>query len=200
MRGFTERRRSKDCADEFWLLEHEPVYTQGSNGQAEHLLMPGDIPVVQSDRGGQITYHGPGQIMLYVLADITRLGLGVRSLVTALEDGMVATLACYNIQAQARRDAPGVYVDGAKIGSIGLRIRHGFSYHGLALNVDMDLEPFSRINPCGYQGLNMTQIAAFASRLNDPVSLPEVSQRLLYSTTQALGIEPVAPADWCHTL
>lgn len=198
MRDFTEQRRGKDQADEFWLLEHESVYTQGSNGQAEHLLMPGDIPVVQSDRGGQITYHGPGQIMLYVLVDITRLGLGVRSLVSALENGMIATLASYDIQAQARRDAPGVYVDGAKIGSIGLRIRHGFSYHGLALNVDMDLEPFSRINPCGFQGLSMTQIADFASSMNGPVSLSEVSQQLLQSTAQALGIASIEPADWRH--
>lgn len=162
MREFTERRRSQPCPDELWLLEHEPVFTQGSNGQAEHLLDAGGIPVVQSDRGGQITYHGPGQLMLYVLADIKRLGLGIRSLVTALENAMIDTVAVYDIQAQARRDAPGVYVGDAKIGSIGLRIRHGLSYHGLALNVDMDLEPFTRINPCGYQGLSMTQITDFA--------------------------------------
>ena len=194
MQAFTEQRRSHPSADEFWLLQHEPVFTQGTNGHAEHLLLPGDIPVVQSDRGGQVTYHGPGQIMLYVMVDINRLGIGVRSLVTALERGMIATLSHYDIHAKARRDAPGVYVDDAKIGSIGLRIRHGFSYHGLALNVDMDLEPFSRINPCGYQGLSMTKIAAF----NEQVDFNQVSEQLLHSVAVELGLSKVAPADW-HT-
>ncbi len=188
MRDFTEARRNSPKADEFWLLQHEPVFTQGSNGRAEHLLLPGDIPVVQSDRGGQITYHGPGQVMLYVLVDINRLGLGVRSLVTALEDGMIAALTGYGIEASARRDAPGVYVGDAKIGSIGLRIRHGFCYHGLALNVDMDLEPFSRINPCGFQGLAMTQIADFTQNVN----LGEVSDKLLDSVTTTLGLQAIA--------
>lgn len=194
MREFTERRRTEPCADELWLLQHEPVFTQGSNGHAENVLAAGDIPIVQSDRGGQVTYHGPGQIMLYVLADIKRLGLGVRSLVSALENAMIATLQAYNIEACARRDAPGVYVDDAKIGSIGLRIRHGLCYHGLALNVDMDLEPFTRINPCGYQGLTMTQIADLAPGVNCDTA----GRQLVTDLCQALGLPRATPTSDKH--
>lgn len=184
MREFTERRRSAPCADELWLLQHQPVFTQGSNGHTENVLAAGAIPVVQSDRGGQVTYHGPGQIMLYVLADIKRLGLGVRSLVSALENAMIATLQAYDIKARARRDAPGVYVGAAKIGSIGLRIRHGLCYHGLALNVDMDLEPFARINPCGYEGLAMTQLADLAPGADCGTA----GTQLVADLCQALGL------------
>jgi lipoyl(octanoyl) transferase len=151
--------RDEQTADALWLLNHEPVFTQGKNGRAEHLIAPGDIPVVPIDRGGQVTYHGPGQIMAYVMVDLRRLGIGIRSLVTALEQAMIGTLAGYGIEAYAKADAPGVYVGAAKIGSVGLRVRRGTSYHGLALNVDMDLEPFGRIDPCGYHGLAMTQVA-----------------------------------------
>lgn len=158
MQEFTNSR-SADTADEIWLLEHPPVFTQGQAGKAEHLLLPGDIPVVQVDRGGQVTYHGPGQLVAYVLVDIRRLGLGVRDLVSLIENSLVQLLADYNVNAAARADAPGVYVGDAKIASLGLRIRRGCSFHGLALNVAMDLEPFKRINPCGYQGLRMTQLA-----------------------------------------
>lgn len=173
MREFTDTR-GPDTPDRLWFLSHTPVFTQGKNGGAEHVLFPGDIEVVPIDRGGQVTYHGPGQIMAYTLLDLRRLGLGIRSLVTALEQAMIATLDEYAIHAHARRDAPGVYVDNAKIGSIGLRVRRGCSYHGLALNVDMNLEPFSRINPCGYQGLSMTQIRD----LGGPANLDRVADDL----------------------
>jgi lipoyl(octanoyl) transferase len=158
MQAFTAGR-TEESPDEIWLLEHEPVFTQGMRGKAEHVLANGEIPVIQTDRGGQVTYHGPGQLMVYVLLDLQRLGIGIRALVTALEQATVDCLAGYGIEAAPRRDAPGVYVNGAKIASLGLRVRRGCSYHGLALNVAMDLEPFSRINPCGYQGLRITQIA-----------------------------------------
>ena len=169
MRTFTATR-NEHTADELWFVEHPPVFTQGKAGKAEHLLAPGDIPVVQSNRGGQVTYHGPGQAVVYVLLDLTRLGYGIRSLVTRLEQAMIATLAAYCITARARPDAPGVYVeqpfDGGqeqrKIGSLGLRISRGCSYHGLALNVAMNLEPFSRINPCGLSGMRMTQVTDLA--------------------------------------
>jgi lipoyl(octanoyl) transferase len=157
MRAFTETRDA-DTVDELWLVEHPPVFTQGLAGKAKHLLAPGDIPVIQVDRGGQVTYHGPGQVVVYCLLDVRRLGLSVRGLVTALEQAVIDLLAAYGIIAQARPDAPGVYVDGAKVASLGLRIRQGRSYHGLSLNVDMDLEPFTRINPCGYPGLRVTQL------------------------------------------
>lgn len=170
MRAFTATRTA-ETPDELWLVEHPPVFTQGQAGKPEHLLNPGDIPVVQSNRGGQVTYHGPGQVVVYVLVDIARRGYGIRSLVTRLEDAMIATLASYGITAAARADAPGVYVSGTfddglgpragsrKIGSLGLRISRGCSYHGLSLNVAMDLAPFSRINPCGLLDMRMTQVA-----------------------------------------
>ncbi len=157
MRDFTDRRDAS-TRDELWITEHAPVFTQGLNGRAEHLLAPGNIPVVQIDRGGQITYHGPGQLVLYCLLDIKRLGLGVKSLVATLEKSVIDLLQGYGIEAAARAGAPGVYVGEAKVAALGLRIRKGCCYHGLSLNVDMDLEPFSRINPCGYQGLEVTQL------------------------------------------
>jgi len=158
MRAFTDARHS-ETPDELWLLEHPPVFTQGQAGRAEHLLDPGSIPVIQVDRGGQVTYHGPGQCVVYLLLDLRRRALGVRALVDMIEASIIAVLAQHGVAGSARRDAPGVYVDGAKIASLGLRIRRGCSYHGLALNVDMDLAPFARINPCGYPGLAVTSIA-----------------------------------------
>jgi lipoyl(octanoyl) transferase len=157
MQRFTDER-SEDTADECWVLEHPPVYTQGLNGKPEHLLHTGDIPVVQIDRGGQVTYHGPGQLVVYPLWDIKRLNLGVRELVVGLENAIIATLADFQIEARGKREAPGVYVGEQKIASIGLRIRRHSSYHGLALNVNMDLEPFNRINPCGFEGLSVVDM------------------------------------------
>lgn len=166
MRAFTERRGA-GTADEIWFTEHAPVFTLGLNASREHLLAPGDIPVVQIDRGGQVTYHGPGQLMIYPLLDLKRAGLGVRDLVTALEQSVVDLAADYGIEAASRSDAPGVYVGDAKLASIGLRIRRGSSYHGMALNVAVDLEPFRRINPCGYADLQMTDLATLAGE-RDP--------------------------------
>lgn len=174
MQHFTNRRDTV-TPDEIWLLEHPPVFTQGQAGKAEHLLLPGEIPVVQVDRGGQVTYHGPGQLVGYLLLDVRRLGFGVRELVSRIEQSLIDLLASYGISAQARSDAPGVYVDGAKIASLGLRIRNGRSFHGLALNVDMDLQPFARINPCGYAGLRMTQLRDLAAA---PVTMADVHRRL----------------------
>jgi len=150
--------RDADSADQIWLVQHPPVYTQGQAGKPEHLLAPGDIPVIQIDRGGQITYHGPGQIVMYLLLDIRRAGIGIRALVSLIEESVIGFLQEQGIRAQSRADAPGVYVDGKKIASLGLRVRGGCTYHGVALNVDMDLEPFSRINPCGLVGMQMTQL------------------------------------------
>lgn len=160
MRSFTAKRNF-DTPDEIWLLEHPPVFTQGQAGRPEHILCPGDIPVVQTDRGGQITYHGPGQLMTYVLVDLRRRGLGVRDFVSFLENSVIQTLAEYNITATNRTDAPGVYVDNAKICSIGLKISRGCSYHGIAFNIVNDLEPFSRINPCGFRQLRICKVADF---------------------------------------
>jgi lipoyl(octanoyl) transferase len=173
MRRFTEQRDASTM-DEVWLVEHPPVFTQGQAGKAEHLLVPGEIPVVQSDRGGQVTYHGPGQLVAYLLLDVRRLGFGVRDLVSRIERSLIELLAGYDVQAAAKPDAPGVYVNDAKIASLGLRIRNGRSFHGLALNVDMDLAPFRRINPCGYAGLAMTQLRDLAG----PIEFNEVSTRL----------------------
>lgn len=160
MQAMTDAR-TEATPDELWCLEHPPVYTQGQAGRAEHILAPGDIPVIQVDRGGQVTYHGPGQLVVYVLVDIKRAGFGVRALVDHIEQGIVAVLAELGIVAAPRADAPGVYVGAAKIASLGLRVRRGCSFHGLALNVDMDMEPFGRINPCGYAGLAMCQVSDF---------------------------------------
>ncbi len=158
MREFTDNRDA-DTPDELWLLQHPRVFTQGQAGKAEHVLAPGDIPVIQVDRGGQVTYHGPGQWVIYLMVDIKRHGFGVRALVDVIEQAIIALLAEYGIDAVARPDAPGVYVNGDKIAALGLRVRRGCSYHGLSLNVDMDLEPFGRINPCGYEGLQVTSMA-----------------------------------------
>lgn len=158
MQEFTQSR-NEETADEVWLLEHTPVFTQGQNGKPEHVLNPGDIPVVQTDRGGQVTYHGPGQLMVYTLIDLRRKKINVRELVTLLEQSVIDLLAEYNIPAAAKAEAPGVYVDHKKICSIGLRIRKGCSYHGIAFNVALDLEPFSRINPCGFAQLQMAQFS-----------------------------------------
>jgi len=154
MQRYTMERDSL-ATDELWFLQHPPVFTQGQAGKPEHLLLTGDIPVVQTDRGGQVTYHGPGQIVGYVLFDIKRADYGVRDLVSAIENAIISVLASYGIESRARADAPGVYVGDAKIAQLGLRIKRGCSYHGLSLNVDMDMEPFQRINPCGYQGLQV---------------------------------------------
>ncbi len=173
MQRFTDQRDAS-TPDEVWLVQHPPVFTQGQAGKAEHLLLPGDIPVVKVDRGGQVTYHGPGQLVVYLLLDVKRLGFGVRELVSRMELCLIDLLAGYGIVAAAKADAPGVYVQGAKIASLGLRIRRGCSFHGLALNVQMDLAPFGRINPCGYAGLAMTQMCDHVA----PIEFAEVSVRL----------------------
>ncbi len=170
MRAFTDARQA-DTPDELWLLEHPPVFTLGQAGKKEHVLAPGDIPLVQTDRGGQVTYHGPGQLTGYCLVDIKRLALGPRAFVEAIEDALVDVLNALGIPAEANREAHGVYVNGRKIASLGLRIRKGCAYHGFSLNVDMELEPFSRINPCGYAGLAMTQVKDF---LGAATPAPEV--------------------------
>lgn len=174
MSRFTDERTA-ETPDQLWLVEHEPVFTQGRAGKPEHLLMPGDIPVVASDRGGQVTYHGPGQVVLYPLLDVRRRGLGVRELVTLLEQAVIDLLATHGVDAKARTDAPGVYVGAKKIASLGLRIRRGCSFHGVALNIDMDLSPFARINPCGYAGLAMTQLR---DQVAEPLSFDREADRL----------------------
>jgi lipoyl(octanoyl) transferase len=158
MQEYTNRR-DESSPDELWLLEHRPVFTLGQAGKSEHLLDPGNIPVIKTDRGGQVTYHGPGQLIAYLLLDLRRAHMGVRTLVSGLEEAVISLLAEYGIAAAARRDAPGVYIDASKVASLGLRVRRGCSFHGLSLNVDMDLSPFKRINPCGYPGLEVTQLA-----------------------------------------
>lgn len=186
MHDFTDQR-DDTTRDEVWLVEHNPVFTQGQAGKAEHLLNTGDIPVVQSDRGGQVTYHGPGQIVAYFLINLRRKKLGVRELVTDIENLVINTLNAYNIDAAARPDAPGVYVEGKKICSLGLRIRKGCSFHGLALNVNMDLSPFLRINPCGYQGMKMVQV----SDLGGPARIEDVEQQLIKELVSLFGYEEV---------
>jgi lipoyl(octanoyl) transferase len=165
------RERDDSAADQLWLLQHDPVFTQGISGKAEHLLSPGDIPVVQIDRGGQVTYHGPGQWVVYVLVDLRRAQKKVRQLVTDLEQAVIELLKNYDITAAANPYAPGVYVDGRKIASLGLKVSRGCSYHGLALNVEMDLEPFGRINPCGHRGLEVTSMAALTGTTDLPMDL-----------------------------
>ncbi|MDM5139344.1 lipoyl(octanoyl) transferase LipB [Aeromonas bestiarum] len=199
MKAFTDSRTS-DTPDEFWVVEHDPVYTQGQAGKAEHLLAPGDIPVVQSDRGGQVTYHGPGQLVLYVLVDVRRSKLTVRELVTCLETGIIKTLAKSGIEAYAKPDAPGVYVKNAlgaslqteaKLASLGLRIRKGCSFHGLALNINMDMTPFLRINPCGYAGMAMTQTSA----LGGPQSVAEAQAILVAELASLIGYETITHTE-----
>ncbi|NGZ67113.1 lipoyl(octanoyl) transferase LipB [Vibrio aestuarianus subsp. cardii] len=186
MHEFTDTR-DETTPDQLWLVEHHPVFTQGQAGKAEHLLNTGDIPVVQSDRGGQVTYHGPGQLVAYFLIDLRRKKLGVRDLVTNIENIVINTLQTYNINSAARPDAPGVYVDGKKICSLGLRIRKGCSFHGLALNVNMDLSPFLRINPCGYQGMEMIQV----SELGGPSDLEVIEKQIIKELVTLLGYEQV---------
>ena len=184
MQGFTDTR-TPECADEMWLVEHDPVFTQGQAGKAEHILMPGDIPVVNVDRGGQVTYHGPGQQVIYLMIDIKRRKLGVRHLVNAMENAVISLLAESNIQAYDKKDAPGVYVDEQKVCSLGLRIRRGCSFHGLALNVAMDLSPFDRINPCGYAGMQMVD----TQRLGGPESLAQTGPALIANLLNELDIQ-----------
>lgn len=183
MQGFT-RDRDENSQDEIWLTEHQPVFTQGQAGKVEHLLAPGSIPVIQSDRGGQVTYHGPGQITAYLLLDLRRHKLGVRDLVCGIEHSIQHLLKTYGIFSQLRDRAPGVYINAQKIAQLGLRVRRGCSYHGLSLNVDMDLEPFSRINPCGLTDITTTHMAAFCT-----VDLQLVKQQLLSSLSEELGLE-----------
>jgi len=175
MQRFTDVRDAR-TPDEIWVLEHPPVFTLGMAASPEHVLAPGGIPVVQTDRGGQVTYHGPGQLVVYALIDLRRAGLGVRDMVSALEQSVVDLVAQFGVAAHARREAPGVYVAGLKLASVGLRVRRGASYHGLALNVSMDLTPFSQINPCGYRGLEMTQLAQLPGA---PDSVDEAARSLL---------------------
>jgi lipoyl(octanoyl) transferase len=191
MRRFTDNRDA-DTADALWLVEHPPVFTQGQAGRAEHLLDPGDIPVVQTDRGGQVTYHGPGQPIAYVLLDLRRLRIGVRKLVGALEAAVIDLLGEFSVAAEARSDAPGVYVDGAKIASVGLRVRQGCSYHGIAFNLALDLSPFQRINPCGYTGLAVTRLADLvpATALADA----DIAGALAASIAHRLGFTDVTQA------
>jgi len=175
-------RRDEATADQLWLVQHPPVFTLGLAGRREHVLAPGDIPVVQTDRGGQVTYHGPGQAVVYLMLDLRRRKLGVRDLVSRIEGAVIDVLGNYRIQGMRRTGMPGVYVDGAKIAAIGLRIARGCSYHGVALNVDMDLEPFSRIDPCGYPGLAATQLRDHGVR----DSIDAAQQRLADSLSRAL--------------
>ena len=178
MQDFTNTRQ-ENTADELWFLQHPPIYTLGKNGKAEHVLNPSGIPVINSDRGGQVTYHGPGQIVVYTLLDLNRLKIGVRDLVTIIEQTIIELLASYDISSNAKRDAPGVYVNDAKIAALGLRVRKGCSFHGLALNVNMDLEPFTRINPCGYEGLKVVQLKDFVKDIDIADVVDNLQQRLL---------------------
>ena len=190
MKAFTDQRDSSTI-DELWLLEHDPVFTLGQAGKMEHVLMPGDIPVVPVDRGGQVTYHGPGQIVGYPLIDLRRAGVGVRELVCKIEQALIDTMEHWNIVAERIEGAPGVYVGGAKVGALGLRVRRGCSFHGLAFNVNMDLEPFHRINPCGYKGLAVTQVLD----LGGPSQLADVENVLIGEFCRQFGfdVEPAAP-------
>ena len=186
MQDFTDTR-DENTPDEIWLVEHESVFTQGQAGKDEHLLAPGDIEVIKVDRGGQVTYHGPGQQMMYVLFNLRRLKIGVRELVTWLEECIIESLAEYDIEAYAKADAPGVYVNDSKIASLGLRVRRGCSFHGLALNVNMDLSPFLRINPCGYAGMNMVQ----TKELNGPQNLQSAGEGLVKHMIKKLNAAQV---------
>lgn len=186
MHRFTDVR-NEETLDELWFLEHEPVFTQGQAGKAEHLLAPGDIPVVQTDRGGQVTYHGPGQLVVYCLLDLSRKGIGPRQLVSDIEQSIVSLLSYYDLEAYPKKDAPGVYVNEQKIASLGLRIRKGKSFHGLALNLDMDLSPFLRINPCGYAGMQMTQLKDY----QHSIDFDEVLTRLRNCLQAQLGYSNV---------
>ncbi len=187
MQDYTDNR-DEQSLDELWLVEHPPVFTQGQAGKEEHLLMPGDIPVVKVDRGGQVTYHGPGQQVIYFLIDLKRRKMGVRELVTMIENSIVNMLARFDIDAYARPDAPGVYVDGRKVASLGLRVRKGCTFHGLAININMDLSPFLRINPCGYAGMEMIQ----TSDIGGPQQVNEAGEALVAEIQQLLATENVS--------
>lgn len=182
MEDFTNNRGKETC-DEVWIVEHPPVFTLGQAGKIEHILAAGDIPIVKSDRGGQVTYHGPGQLVMYLLIDIRRLGINVRQLVSGIEQSIIDLLGSLKIDAVARKDAPGVYVEGKKIAALGLRIRKGCSYHGLSLNVDMDIEPYSRINPCGYAGMEIIQLRDLGVKQ----SLNQVSEGMLTHILRQFG-------------
>ena len=189
MQGFTDARDG-DTVDELWFVEHDPVFTLGQAGKDEHVLMPGDIPVIHVDRGGQVTYHGPGQIVLYPLLDLKRLGIGVRDYVCKIEQAIIDTLGEWNIGAERNEGAPGVYVNGAKVAALGIRVRRGCTFHGLAFNIDMDLEPFRRINPCGYAGLEVVSM----SDLGGPGGMDAVKPVLLAQIVQQFGLAPSAEA------
>jgi len=188
MQAFTDRR-NEETVDELWVLQHPPVFTQGQAGKAEHVLAPGDIPVVQVDRGGQVTYHGPGQIVAYPLLDIRRKGLGVRVLVNRIEESIIRVLEEQGVKGERRPGAPGIYVNGEKIAALGLRVRRGRTFHGLAFNINMDLEPFQRINPCGFEGLRVTQLSAFTA-----VDMSKVKSQLVDSIALQLGYSDVSVA------
>ena len=181
MQDFTVNRGA-ETADELWLLEHHPIFSQGMNGQAEHVLDLGQIPLVQSDRGGQVTYHGPGQLIAYTLFDLRRLGIGVREMVNRLENSVIAILAEQGIEGYSDADAPGVYIAGEKLASLGLRVKRGACYHGISINVDMDLSPFLSINPCGYQGMKMTDLKSLGCAL----SMAQVKQQFVAAITQQM--------------
>lgn len=187
MQTFNQTRQP-DTADEIWMLQHHPVFTLGLNGKAEHVLDAGNIPLIKTDRGGQVTYHGPGQLIVYILLDVRRNGLGIRDIVTRLEHSVIHYLASENIVAVARKDAPGVYVQGQKIAALGLRVKSGSCYHGLSLNVNMDLTPFTRINPCGYAGMEVTSL----QRLGLQISVEQVASALLKNIQYQFGIEQVS--------
>jgi len=190
MKTFTETRLAH-TSDEIWLVEHPPVFTLGRRGALEHVLDAGNIPVIRADRGGQVTYHGPGQLVVYLLLDIQRRAMGIRSLVDTIQDTVMALLRSYGIDSGTRHDAPGVYVNNRKIASIGLRVRRGCCYHGVSLNIAMDLTPFKQINPCGYAGLEVTQIRD----LKGPDEIPRVSARLIDQFTRTLGYENIICSD-----
>lgn len=199
MRDFTQARSATQnrSDNKIWFTEHAPVFTQGQAGKPEHVLFPGDIPVVQSDRGGQVTYHGPGQLVGYLLLDLRAVGVSVRELVRGIEHSMIQVLAGYGVTAAARDDAPGVYVAGAKIGSLGLRVRKGCSYHGLSLNIDMDLEPFQRINPCGLLDTAVTQLVDLADAdalqgLRGEALMAQVQQQILAALCETYRLQPLA--------
>lgn len=181
MQVFTDSR-DKQTPDQLWLVQHPPVFTQGQAGKAEHVLAPGDIPVIQVDRGGQVTYHGPGQIVAYPLVDIRRKGIGVREFVNRIEESIIGVLSLHGVHGQRMEGAPGIYVDGNKVASLGLRVRRGCTFHGLAFNIEMDLEPFQRINPCGYAGLQVTQLSDLAE-----VTFEQAEQELVENLARQLG-------------
>lgn len=185
MERYTEERGDQ-TGDELWLVEHDPVFTLGQAGKQEHVLAPGGIPVVRTNRGGQVTYHGPGQIVAYPLVDLRRIGLGVREFVCRIEQALIDTLAHWEIRAERKDGAPGVYVEGAKVGALGLRVRRGCTFHGLAFNIAMDLEPFARINPCGYAGLQVTSVL----KLGGPATTSEVKPVLIAEMSKQLGLQP----------